>query len=251
MSYIRRKYISPTLAKLQSLSVPFIDAFKATFRYGLYIALWAGIASVVYTNFIHQNFSALSENFVATLKTYTPIWFAAGYVIQQSLPFLKKTITPDLSVWEVRGDADLVAMQKVIDGADDVEIVSGNFSFIDTNKKLEDCLRTLAFAGKLRLTSYKSASQVDAELNTKSVGREILLKLKDDGKISYDFPVKGAKITMVEHGGSNRMLFRFGKPVGNTTRMFMGNIHGTTNTPQLLKLVHDLIKLNRQHQEAD
>jgi hypothetical protein len=33
--------------------------------------------------------------------------------------------------------------------------------------------------------------------------------------------------------------------------MFMGNIHGTTNTPQLLKLVHDLIKLNRQHQEAD
>lgn len=244
ITYLKRSYFDPIANRAKEFFSPALEAIKTLSRYVLTIALWLGIASIVYTNFLHDSFQLLTATFVADLKEYTPIWFAVSFVIVQLLPFLKRTIDPDLSVSRVEGDDDLRSIRKEIEGADSVEIISGDFSFIDKDGDLQDCLRTLAFAGKLRLTSYKAEDEVTRELNTKSVGREILLKLRDDNAITFSYPVR-AKITLVEHGGSKRMIYRFAKQVSGSTKLFMGRIHGTSNTQQLLEVIGNSLSSNR------
>lgn len=244
ISYIKRAYIDPFFSKAGDVLGPAFESVKTLSRYALTIALWLGIASIIYTNFIHLSFHVFSNDVVNLLKVYTPIWFAVSFVIVQLLPFLKKAIDPDLSVKKVEGDDDLDTIRREIEGADAVEIISGDFSFIDKDPKLQECLRTLAFGGKLRLTSYKGEAEVTRELNTKSVGREILLKLKDDEAVKFDFPVR-AKITLVEHGGSKRMIFRFAKQVSGANALFMGRVHGTSNTQQLLAVIGESLAKNR------
>lgn len=233
-------FVEPAISWVVEKIRPVTELTKWLLRNILSLGFAAGVAAIVYVNFLHESLSLLTPKGLEIVRQYTPIWFAAGYIIQQMLPALKKTIAPDMSVKKLPPDGDLTEMANQIEHADHVTIVSGDFSFIDIDPRLETCLKSLAFNKKLVLISYKSKESVERELNSKSSGRELLLKLSDDNAIHFGFPVH-AKITLVDHGGSHRMIFRFSKEMNGSHEKHMGFIHQTANTPELLKLIQQLV----------
>lgn len=169
-----------------------------------------------------------------------PLFFALTYIILQFIPVLGKKIRPDINVRRIQGQNDLSYMERTIRGAEFVQIVSGDFSFIDTDPHLEACLRELAFQRKLVLISYKAQAIVVEEMSSKTSSHDILLKLQDEGNIYFDFPVK-AKITLVERGKRRSMIYRFSKDFNGSDSSYMGFIQNTENTHALLAMVDEFV----------
>src|SRR5690606_7520022 len=102
----------------------------------------------------------VSEATASDIKRYTPFWFALAYILQQTISYAKRKAIHDVHFLPIHGEGDLKLMRKFIDGADKVEIVSGDFSFLDTDSSLQRSLKSLAYAKKLHLISYKSEQKV-------------------------------------------------------------------------------------------
>jgi|GEM_PF-7050941 len=229
-------FLSPVARIMARILRPVWGVVEGFAKNFLVIAFVFGIFLVAYVNFIHASFHLLPDQFASSAKKYLPMWFAAGFILQQAIPWFRRGINPDLEIKGFESHQDLVYMADVMESADDVQIVSGDFSFIDTNPRLENCLRHLAFSRKLRLISYKSQAIVREEMAVKSSSNDIFLKLQDEGRIHFDFPVK-AKITLVEHGGMKKMLFRFNKDVNGSNKLHMGFIKESANTAALLDVL--------------
>ena len=238
---IKNRIISSTLVSVASSLMPLLGLVRAGFKFLLSSAFFIGLVSVVYVNFVHSNWPIFAELDIGMAKSYTLYWFAAAYLLQQFIPMLRKKIDSDLYVRSFDGDRDLEHMSDIISGSDNVYIVSGDFSFVDSNKKLESSLRDLAFSGKLHLISYKSRETLVREMSAKSSSNEIMLKLIDNGAIRYNFPVK-SKITIVENGGNRKMLFRFKKELDGKNKLYMGFIKHSDDTASLLSVVERLIE---------
>lgn len=244
---IPRFYILPVWRWIKRKARPLIALVKAIGRNVLTVAFGLGVLAVMYVGWLHSLRPVLSDGVVAEIKNALPYWFAASYLLQQALPFFKKTPTPDVVVETFAGSDDLHKMTAQIKGADFVQIISGDFSFLDIDHNLEDCLRALAFEKKLELFSYKSREIVEQELNSKSRSREILLKLIDENRFHFNCPVE-AKITLVERGGQRRMLFRFAKDEGDGAEFHMGTIRHTHNTAYLLSVIDRMVAALRTRQ---
>jgi hypothetical protein len=235
--------IKPGYLRIWDFISPIVEFSKAILKNLLTAIFIFGIFLVVYVNFAYKAFSWPSKEVLDGIKGFTLWWFVAGYLIQQFMPMLKNKVSPELDVRNfTRHHQDLEYMAKEMDGADSVQIVSGDFSFIDTNSKLEARLRDLAFARKLKLISYKDRETVEEEMSAKTSSNDILLKLKDEGLIYFDFPIH-AKISLIEHGGSKRMLFRFTKEVGGRQVKHMGFIRHGENTRALLDVIERFLSI--------
>lgn len=239
-----RFFVFPALRWLKRKGRPIIALVKAMSRNTLTLAFGMGVLAVAYVGWLHNIRPILSEALVQEIKGALPYWFAASYLLQQALPFFRKTPTPDVVVETFGGTEDLHKMTAQIKGADFVQIISGDFSFLDLDRDLEDCLRALAFEKKLELFSYKPREVVEQELNSKSRSREILLKLLDENRFHFDCPVE-AKVTLVERGGQRRMLFRFAKDEGDGAEFHMGTIRHTHNTAYLLTVIDRMMSALR------
>lgn len=248
LAYFKRRVLDPVGVALMRFISPLIKSIGVIIQYFLYVIMFLGVLSVGYAELIHETFPIIEENVFLIIKKYTPIWFAAAYLIQITLQLIKKKILHDVHFVPIEGEGDLRIMRKYMSGADSVEIVSGDFSFLDTDSQLQSILRDLAYNKKLSLVSYKDKDKVQREIKAKSVGRDILTKLSDDGAVVYAFPAS-AKITMVTHGRSRRMLFRYWRDDDGDHRRYMGIIRETPNTGALLDVIASLIsaaKLNAQ-----
>lgn len=231
-----RFFLYPAIRWFKRKARPLLGLIKAIGRNVLTLAFILGVLAVAYVGWLHNIRQILSAELVEDIKSALPYWFAASYLLQQALPFFKKSATPDVVVETFEGTEDLHKMTAQIKGADFVQIISGDFSFLDLDGDLEDCLRALAFEKKLELFSYKSKDVVEQELNSKTRSREILLKLLDENRFHFDCPVE-AKVTLVERGGQRRMLFRFAKDEGDGAEFHMGTIRHTHNTAYLLTVI--------------
>ncbi|WP_269714140.1 hypothetical protein [Caulobacter sp. NIBR2454] len=238
---IVRDYLKPILSWSVAALYPAWEFIRGSVRFLFTWGLGVGIILIAYVNFFHKIRPIISDSEVEALRNYTVVWFGIAYVLQQSLSFLKKNVLLDLSVKGFSGNKDLEHMAKVMDGADTVYIVSGDFSFIDTNEKLEKRLTDLAFAGKLHLIIYKGKDKLIQEMSSKTSSNEILIKLIDNKSIRYNFPIK-AKVTIVESGGNRKMLFRFKKEVDGKSKLHMGFINPGENTGYLLNVIESFLE---------
>lgn len=240
LSHLRKRLIDPPYIAIKRAVRPIWRSISTVVQVSLYIIMWVGILLILYVEILHDSLKWLSAEITSDVKRYTPFWFAGAYIIQQTISFVKQRIIHDVHFIPIDGEEDLKWMRKFIHGADRVEIVSGDFSFLDTDSDLQSRLKELAYAKKLSLVSYKSSEKVKSELKVKSVGRDVLFKLEQDNSISYDFPVE-AKITIVTHGRNRKMLFRYWRDEDGDQRRYMGVVRETQNTGALLDVITKLI----------
>ena len=245
---IQRRVIRPVLNKGKPFLRPVGRVVRAAGRNLLTLAFVLGILGVVYVNWIHAEVSVLSEEAVAQIRAATPFWFAGAYILQQLMPFFKRKVNPDIDVRSFDGAEDLPRMIAHMRDADFVQIMSGDFSFLDESVELEDCLRRLAFARKLELFSYKTQLEVEEELATKTKSREIMMRLRDERRMHFNCPVK-AKVTLIERGGQRQLLFRFSRG-GGESGFHMGLIRANQNTGYLLAVVEQMFAALRSNQNV-
>lgn len=239
LAYVKRRLIDPADRKIKRVIVPLGSAAVRIVIAAVSIALWLGICGAVYSHFFHNGLKLVSDARAAELKDFSAYLFAAAFLLQNFIEFLKKKIVPEAAFRPIEGDEDLKLMRKFINGADKVEIISGDFSFIDTDQELKVMLKKLAFSKKLTLISYKSENKVKPELFAKSVGRDIVQKLEDDDSIFFNFPVH-AKITIVTHGQTRRLLYRYWRSDQGNQYRYMGIIRDTANTRDLLDVISQM-----------
>ena len=239
-AYIKRRVIDPLVRYSVRAARPLWYAVGTVFQFALYLIMWTGVFLVLYGEILHNSLRWVSDSFAADLKSYTPFWFAVAYILQQTISYVKRKVIHDVHFLPIFGEGDLKLMGRFIEGADKVEIVSGDFSFLDTDSDLQRKLKSLAYAKKLHLLSYKEERKVKSEVKVKSTGRDILYKLAEDDAVHYEFPVE-AKITIVTHGRNRKMLFRYWRDENGEQRRYMGVVRETPNTGALLDLVTDLI----------
>lgn len=239
-AYLKRRIIDPVSNAFVRALRPFWRSFGTVTQVALYVVMAVGVLLVLYAEILHGSLRWASEETFSDIKKYTPFWFALAYIVQQTIALVKWKVLHDVHFLPIEGEGDLKIMQRFIDKANNVEIVSGDFSFLDTDSDLQNRLKELAFSKKLKLVSYKPEQKVKDELKVKSTGREILAKLKEDNSIVYDFPVE-AKVTIVTHGRNRRMLFRYWRDVDGEQRRYMGVVRDTSNTGALLDVIVKLI----------
>jgi hypothetical protein len=240
LAYVKRRIVDPSAKQIARTLRPLWNATGTVFQFTLYVVMWTGVLLVLYSEILHESLHWASDAVAANLKRYTPFWFALAYILHQTIAFVKRKTIHDVHFLPIYGEGDLKLMRKFIEGADKVEIVSGDFSFLDTDSDLQRRLKDLAYAKKLHLISYKDERKVKSEIKAKSIGRDILYKLAEDDAVRYDFPVH-AKITIVTHGRNRKMLFRYWRDDSGEQRRYMGVVRETPNTGALLDLVTDLI----------
>lgn len=241
VAYIKRRLLDPVSATARRMLRPIWRSIGTIVQLILYAVMWAGVLLVLYGEILHDSLGWVSDNTATFLKRYTPFWFALAYILQQTILVIKKKVIHDVHFVPIDGEADLALMRKFIDGADRVEIVSGDFSFLDTDAELQSRLKELAYAKKLNLVSYKAEKKVKSEVKGKSIGRDILYKLEADKAVQYDFPVH-AKVTIVTHGRNRKMLFRYWRDDNGEQRRYMGVVRETPNTGALLDLITRIIE---------
>ncbi len=240
LAYVKRRVLDPALLATKRTLRPIWRSIATIVQFCLYLAMWLGVLLVLYAEILHPSLGWISESALADVKRYTPFWFALAYILQQTVVFIRKKVLHDVYFKPIEGEQDLHLMRKFTEGADRVEIVSGDFSFLDTDSVLQSRLKELAYAKKLHLVSYKPAQKVKSEIKVKSTGRDILYKLEADNAIDYEFPVE-AKITVVTHGRNRKMLFRYWRDDEGEQRRYMGVVRETANTGALLDLITSLI----------
>jgi hypothetical protein len=194
---------------------------------------------VAYTVFIHEKLPVVNESFMVLVRPIVPFLFAVLYCLQQIIPLVSGSVSPDLTIKRIGADEDLKMMANEMEEADRVCILSGDFSFISKHPKLEYRLRELCFGGKLELYSYKASGVVEGELKKTTVGNEILLKLQDDGKIFCDVSLR-AKCTLIESGGKKKLLYRFKQTDKAQESMAMGVVKPRDNTQYLLDIFENV-----------
>lgn len=159
---------------------------------------------------------------------------------QKMLPFFNNNQRRShLTVKPLSNSRDLDFMVKHLDGADKVQIISGNYSFLGRDQRLADSLKKLAAESKLVLYSYCSKSDVESAVSASSKALEIFNNVVEDGNFFPSVHVK-RKITLVESGGRKVVLFRFAQKSDSVQSFHMGILNDDDETRYLVASIEEM-----------
>jgi hypothetical protein len=195
----------------------------------LYHQLW-GLPS-------QSGLASFQEKYIQPNAVYITA-FAA--FLQKMLPFFNGNQSRShLTVKPLSNSRDLDFMIKHLEGADKVQIVSGNFSFLGRDERLAETLKKLAAESKLILYSYCAKSDVESAVSASSKSLDIFNNVVEDGNFYPSVHVK-RKITLVESGGRKVVLFRFAQKSDSVQSFHMGILNDDDETRYLVASIEEM-----------
>ena len=219
-------------------------------------ATYVALVSNLTPSPFHKNIADLVLRFLLPLdlSTTTEVYISSLSFILNSLFVIITlffSIVPLLSIYKYRHDInkkqnirthiihqvgvdDLNLLKKYYQGAEDVIVYSGDFSWLAADTMMINIIKRLASESKLHLVSYKEMDKVRKGVNNEELFTTILNCLTFDSKKKF-------KCSFIRRRGTSVFLYRYDTIINGT---YLGQVYelvDTNITRYLLDILDNLM----------